>query len=100
MGRTVAELDASLSIDELYMWIAYSASEPWGDERADWRAAHTNYLMASIWGDGKKKYKLSDFLLKFDKSKKPTVNKGNDINKWNALLLKSMFSNAKTKGQK
>jgi len=96
MGRTVAELDASLSIDELYMWVAYSAGEPWGDERSDWRSAHTNYLMASIWGDGKKKYKLHDFLLKFDK-KKTEVNKGSDINKWNAMVLQAMFSGAKKK---
>lgn len=100
MGRTVAELDASLSIDELYMWIAYSANEPWGEERADWRAAHSNCLMASIWGDGKKKHKVTDFLLKFDKKTKPEVNKGSDVNKWNAMVLQAMFSGAKKKEKK
>jgi len=98
MGRTVAELDASLSIDELYMWLAYSAGEPWGEDRADWRAAHTNYLMASIWSDGKKKYKVNDFLLQFNQ-KKTKVSPSNDVdkNKWNAMVLQAMFGSAKKK---
>jgi len=100
MGRTVAELDASLSIDELYMWLAYSAGEPWGEDRADWRAAHTNYLMASIWSDGKKKHKITDFLLKFNKKVTPQIDKGKDINKWNAMVLQAMFGSAKKKEKK
>ena len=92
LGRTVEELDASLSLDELYMWVAYSASTPWGDDREDWRNAQTNWLMASLWGDGKKKYKINDFLLQFDKKKdriKPS--EGVDVNKWNYLVLQAMF---------
>jgi hypothetical protein len=96
MGRTVEELDASLSLDELYMWVAYSNGSPWGEDRADWRNAQTNWLMTSLWGDGKKKHKITDFLLQFDKKKdkiKPTD--GVDLNKWNYLVLQAMFGGSK-----
>ena len=96
MGRTVKELDASLSIDELHMWVAYTALEPWGEDRQDWRTAHSNWIMANIWGDGKKKSKVSDFLLKFDKKSAKIKPKGNvDMNEWNAKVLQAMFVNAK-----
>jgi len=91
MGRTVEELDASLSIDELHQWVAYTSLEPWGDERADWRMAHSNAVMASMWSSSKKKPQPKDFLLQFNKKTKPEVDKGKDLNKWNALLLQAMF---------
>lgn len=96
MGRTVAELDASLSIDELYQWVVYSSIEPWGEDRQDWRVANTNWLMATIWGDGKRKHKVTDFLLKFTK-KRDTIkpNEGMNVDEWNALILKAMFGGTK-----
>lgn len=84
-----------MSIDELYMWVAYSANEPWGDDRADWHNAQTSYLMASMWGSGKK-HKITDFLLKFGKKRDKIRPEGSvDKNKWNALVLQAMFGNAK-----
>lgn len=91
MGRTVEELNASLSIDEFHQWIAYTALEPWGEDRADWRTAHSNAVMANMWSSSKKKLQPKDFLLQFTKKSHSTIDKGNDINKWNALLLKAMF---------
>ena len=42
--------------------------EPWGEVRADFRAALIAWTMASIWrGKGQRRPKLEDFLLKFGK---------------------------------
>lgn len=87
-----------MSIEEFRQWIAYTALEPWGDDRADWRAAHSNALMAGIWGASKKKTEVKDFLLQFKRKTVPEVNKGPDVNRWNALLLQSMFSASAKKG--
>lgn len=92
MGRTVEELDASLSTEELMMWVAYSVAYPWGDDRADWRTAMTNYILVSMLGSGKRQLKVSDFLLQFAKKKsKIRPSDGMDVNKWNALVLQAMF---------
>ena len=38
LGRTVAELDATMSSAEFVLWQKYSLIEPFGDRRADQRA--------------------------------------------------------------
>jgi len=60
-----------LSAHEFAEWMAYSQIEPWGEERADMRAA----LICKILADfntpkGKQPMKLSDFMLKFDQERK------------------------------
>ena len=39
LGRTVGELEASLSAAELREWIAFYNIDPWGEQRADLRMA-------------------------------------------------------------
>jgi hypothetical protein len=97
LGRTVEELDASMTTDEFYQWIAYSTLEPWGEDRADWRSAHTNALLSSLLGSGKKQIKITDYLLKFEKPKAKT-NTGLTTNERNRLALQSMFPSANKKG--
>jgi len=49
-------------------WIAYSRIEPFGEERADWRAALQAMVVAESQRgntDRKKPYQIKDFLLKF-----------------------------------
>lgn len=33
------ELNECMSVDEFHRWMAFSALEPFGDDRADWRTA-------------------------------------------------------------
>jgi len=54
---------------EFLEWIAYSRIEPFGEERADWRAASVVAMLANINRDAKKRrkpYPVSDFLLNFE----------------------------------
>ncbi len=60
---------------EFIEWIAYSRIEPFGDERADWRAA----LVASVDAEvnrgrtkRKKPFQPKDFLLSFEGPKRQT----------------------------
>ena len=90
LGRTVEELDATLTVEELRRWIAYSSIEPWGEDRADWRNAQVCYYSATAFGVKGKKPKITDFLLRFDR-KPARVMPDRDINKWNAMILESIF---------
>lgn len=59
-----------MSSMEFTRWIAYSRVEPWGEERADYRAALICKTMADInTPKGKQPMKLEDFLLKFDRER-------------------------------
>ena len=49
-------------------WLAYTQIEPWGEERADWRAALIACMLANIHRDEKRKtepYEISDFMPDF-----------------------------------
>jgi len=48
---------------EFAEWMAYNSIEPFGDERADLRAALISCTMANLWS--KKRHKLKDFLFNF-----------------------------------
>lgn len=91
LGRTVEELDASMTTDEFYQWLAYSMLEPWGEDRADWRSAHTNAILSGLLGSSKKKIKITDYLLKFEPPKPKTVDKSLSVNERNKLALQSLF---------
>ena len=73
LGRTVEELQATLTTRELMNWIAFYELDPWGERRADLRAgivASTTYNMQR----GKSKaLKASDFMPDFEPQKPQTV---------------------------
>lgn len=50
-------------------WQTYASLEPFGEERADWRAGMIASTMANIHArkKGKPAYKIEDFMPKFDK---------------------------------
>ena len=58
LGKTVAELSATLSIDELKEWRAFDRVDPIGGYRGDLQAALIAYVQA-----GGKDSKLSDYLV-------------------------------------
>jgi hypothetical protein len=61
---------AHMSAHEYAEWIAFSRIEPWGEERADYRAALICKVLADInTPKGKQPMKLTDFLLKFDQER-------------------------------
>lgn len=65
-GRTVEELFEVMTYNELFYWMAFSALEPFGDERADWRNAMTLAQQANMnRKKGKRAYGIDKFLLKF-----------------------------------
>lgn len=69
-------------------WALYAELEPWGEERADWRAAMQATVMASLWrGKGQRRPKLSDFLPKFGRRRKKTPRDGLQMMKNLATLF-------------
>jgi hypothetical protein len=68
MGRTVAELQAAMSSREFTEWQAYFALEPFGEERADIRAALVASVIANVNRNPKKRsspFAVKDFMLRF-----------------------------------
>lgn len=58
------ELLARVDSRELTEWMAYAELEPFGERRADVRAAEIAWVMANLWrGKNQKPYELEDFLL-------------------------------------
>ncbi len=66
LGRTVAELRASLGTDELAAWFAFDAISPIGDERLDYNFARLCVLVCELMGakrrDGRR-IRFDDFLI-------------------------------------
>lgn len=63
----VDNIARSLTAKQFINWEAYARLEPFGEKRADWRAAQIVKMifdMAVVAKD--RKYKLEDFLLKFE----------------------------------
>lgn len=63
MGTTVRSLRLRLSREEFIGWIAYYRINPFGEYRADLRAAMIACSNASLWADKKTKITITDFLL-------------------------------------
>ncbi len=64
-----------MSSREFAEWIAYHQIEPFGEERADWRAGMIAATMANIFRDAKKRrkpYKPQDFMPKVEEKKEQT----------------------------
>ena len=47
-GRTVAELNETMTVDEFLLWAVYMQMEPFGDDRADWRNAMAMAQVANM----------------------------------------------------
>ena len=67
--------DAMLSVmpQRVYReWLAYAETDPWDEERADWRAAMIAHTMASLWrGKKGRKPKFKDFMPQFKQAIQP-----------------------------
>lgn len=66
LGRTVAELRASLGTDELAAWFAFDRLSPVGDERQDYALARLCLLVCELMGAKRRgggAVRLEDFLL-------------------------------------
>ena len=63
MGATVAELTERLTAAEEAHWIALYKQEPWGDQRADVRAAQIAQILYNTNAPRGKARKLNDFML-------------------------------------
>lgn len=69
----VGELDVNamlrrMTFKQFFGWEVYYHLEPFGEMRADYRAASICQVLANIHrGKNQKAYKLTDFLLDFDK---------------------------------
>lgn len=60
---------------EFVEWVAFSRIEPFGDERADWRAALIASVIAEVNRHSTKRrrpFQPKDFLLKFEGGKRQT----------------------------
>ena len=62
LGRTLAELRATLTASELQMWIAYDRQSPIGDIRGDIQAAQ---IVSAVYGAQGAKVSLDDALLQW-----------------------------------
>jgi hypothetical protein len=62
LGRTVDELQRSMSSSEFMDWCAYYEIEPWGYEADNWRMGVLAATAANYSGNIKKPLKVSDFL--------------------------------------
>lgn len=62
LGRTVAELDATMSSAEMAEWMALLRVEPWGPYRADLQAAIGAWAAAAPWSS---QVKVGDFVPEF-----------------------------------
>jgi hypothetical protein len=66
MGRTVSELRATLTTDELALWMAFNKTNPIGPERIDYLFARLCVLICDVAGAKKKAgghFSLEDFIL-------------------------------------
>jgi len=68
---TVRELLMRIDSRELSEWMAFYSIEPFGELRADMRAAMVAFHIAA--GAGAKDIKIEDFLLKFDPPKQQSL---------------------------
>jgi hypothetical protein len=73
MGMPVSELLSRTDSHELTEWMAYEQIDPFGEWRADWRAAMLASVMANIWrGKNTKATTPDDFMPEFGPRKEQT----------------------------
>jgi hypothetical protein len=61
LGRTVAELEATMTMDEYAEWVDYYADDPFGEMRADLRSGVLSVVIAKSMGS-KKRLDPMDFM--------------------------------------
>ncbi len=71
LGRTLAELRATLTASELQMWIAYDRQSPIGDMRGDVQAAQ---IVSAVYGAQGAKVSLDDALLQWGENESDEEN--------------------------
>lgn len=76
MGRTVSELTATMTTDELSRWMAYARTYPIGDERFDYLFANMCAVVCSSAGAKKRgggQFTIKDFLMFREKDMRTPV---------------------------
>lgn len=64
-GKTLAELDATMTAAEFAQWVAFHELRPWGAQRDNWHHAQTQALLYNInRGKAQSAVKVSDFMYK------------------------------------
>lgn len=84
MGRTVAELKATLTMDELAHWYAFDQRSPIGDSRLSFLFAHLCMTLCSAHGVTKRggaAFAVEDFLV-FDRPEKPMTTAREAMQQW------------------
>lgn len=77
---TKAELLNRISSREISEWIAFYNIEPFGEMRADLRAALIATVMANAWrGANQSPFKITDFMLTFDNKPEQTMDEMKQI---------------------
>lgn len=77
---TETELLNRMSCPELMKWIAFSNIEPFGEIRADIRAAMIATVMANAWrGKNQSPFKITDFVLTFGNKPEQTMDEMKQI---------------------
>lgn len=65
LGKTLAELEQTMTARELYLWMAYDRKSPISDKRHDILAAQ---ISTSVWQSHGAKVSISDMLINWDGS--------------------------------
>lgn len=76
LGKTLAELESTMTAREFYYWVAFDRVNPIGDERADLHAAQ---IASAVYQSQGGKISLSECLLKFKEDKAPVSDEPMDI---------------------
>lgn len=64
LGKTVHEIETTMSAREFFDWMDFYSVEPFGDQRADIRSGVVAATIANVYrGKGKKPFGPSDFML-------------------------------------
>jgi len=67
----VREAQQRINAAEFSEWLMEYKLDPWGGDRADWRAAMIASTMCNIWSGSKNTtYKPADFMPQFNRSKR------------------------------
>lgn len=83
------EAQARVDSQEFAGWLAYWTLEPWGEERADLRAAIVACVIANAFrGKGKRRFKPQDFMPKFG----PEEKKGGQSAQEQFAIMKAICS--------
>jgi len=83
LGKSVAEIEGTMSSREISEWMAFYRLEPWGDDRADLRTGIVASTIANVnRGKDTKSYQPQDFMAFTEKEEKDE-----------AKALKEMFLN-------